>query len=44
MVAGWYMITVERGDPPTVASIVLTASYETGSRDLVARAQARAAG
>jgi hypothetical protein len=44
MIAGWYHLTLETTDPPRVAGIVLTATYETGSRDLVARAQNRAAG
>jgi hypothetical protein len=44
MVAGWYQLHIEPADPPRIAGIVLTATYETGSRDVLARAQARAAG
>jgi hypothetical protein len=44
MVAGWYHLSIRPADPPRIAGILLTASYETGSRDLIARAQARAAG
>jgi hypothetical protein len=44
MVAGWYQLSVEPADPPRIAGIVLTATHETGSRDLLTRAQARAAG
>ncbi|MCA2216564.1 nuclear transport factor 2 family protein [Jidongwangia harbinensis] len=44
MVAGWYRLTLTAGDPARVAGIVLTAAYETGDRELVARARERAAG
>lgn len=43
MVAGWYTLTLIEVDGRTrVAGIDLAASYETGSRDLVDRAQRRA--
>ena len=45
MVAGWYRLTVaESKVGPQVAGIVLTLGYETGSRELVERAQQRAGG
>ena len=43
MVAGWYRLTVDAAGPPRITGIVLTATYETGSRDLITQAQARAA-
>ena len=43
MLAGWYRLTLDAADPPRIAGIVLTASHETGSRELVTRAQKRAA-
>lgn len=44
MVAGWYRLTLDAADPPRIAGIALTASYETGRRELVTEAQKRAAG
>lgn len=46
MVAGWYVLTVERAsgpEPVRISGITLTASYETGPRELVERAQRLAA-
>lgn len=46
MVAGWYVLTVERGEgaaPVRISGITLVSSYETGPRELVERAQQRAA-
>ena len=46
MVAGWYQLTVTRGDGPEpvrITGIVIAKSYETGPRELVERAQRRAA-
>jgi len=45
MVAGWYTLLLVDGDEgPVIAGIRLLVSYETGSRDLVDRAQERASG
>ncbi len=41
MVAGWYELTVTAG-PARISGIVLTAVYETGSRELLGHAQERA--
>lgn len=43
-VAGWYDLTLTTPGTPRIAAIVLTATYETGHRDLLGRAQDRAAG
>jgi hypothetical protein len=43
MAAGWYRLALDGGDPARIAGIVLTATYETGDRELVGRARARAA-
>lgn len=46
MVAGWYQLTVTGGrddQPVRLSGITITRSHETGSRDLLTRAQERAA-
>lgn len=46
MVAGWYVLTVEKAsgpEPVRISGITLTASYETGPRELVEGAERRAA-
>jgi hypothetical protein len=43
MVAGWYTIDLDRSaGAPRIAGIRLESSYETGSRELVEKAQERA--
>lgn len=47
MVAGWYVVGVERSggaESVRISGITLTASYQSGPRELVERAQRRAAG
>jgi hypothetical protein len=43
MVAGWYDLTLTTVGTPRIAGIALTVAYETGSRELLGRAQERAA-
>jgi hypothetical protein len=42
MVAGWYRLTLDDGDPRRLAGIALETAYETGDRSLVERASAQA--
>jgi ketosteroid isomerase-like protein len=42
MVAGWYVITVTPDGPVRITGITITEIYETGSRDLLTRAETRA--